>query len=120
MPRSALAYLADVVDACDAIARFLAGVDYAAYRETELTRSAVERQLIVIGEAVNALSRLDPSLAASISAARRIVDFRNQLAHDYAAVNHAVVWAIATREVPVLRGECETLLARRDAEGGAD
>jgi len=120
MPRSALAYLADVVDACDAIARFLIDVDYAAYRETELTRSAVERQLIVIGEAVNALSRLEPSLAARISHARRIVDFRNQLAHDYAAVNHAVVWAIATGEVQMLRAECDALLAERDAEGEAD
>ena len=120
MPRSALAYLADVAGACDAIARFLAGVDYDAYREAELTRSGVERQLILIGEAVNALLRLEPSLSARISHARRIVDFRNQLAHDYTAVNHAVVWSIATGEVPVLRAECETILAERDAEGDAD
>jgi uncharacterized protein with HEPN domain len=51
MPRSVLVYLADVTGACEAIARFLAGVDYAAYREAELTRSGVERQLILIGEA---------------------------------------------------------------------
>ena len=65
MPRSVLVYLADVTGACEAIARFLAGADYAAYRDAELTRSAVERQLIVIGEAVNALLRLEPSLADS-------------------------------------------------------
>ena len=87
MPRSTLAYLADIVGACEAIARFLDGVEYAAYRGAELTRSAVERQLILIGEAVHALLRLEPSLADRISHARRIVDFRNQLAHDYAAVN---------------------------------
>jgi uncharacterized protein with HEPN domain len=120
MPRSALVYLADVAGACAAIARFLAGADFAAYRESELTRSAVERQLIVIGEAVNALLRLEPSLADRISHARRIVDFRNQLAHDYAAVNHAVVWSIATSEVPVLGAECEAILAERDEEGGSD
>ena len=120
MPRSTLAYLADIVGACEAIARFLDGVEYAAYRGAELTRSAVERQLILIGEAVHALLRLEPSLADRISHARRIVDFRNQLAHDYAAVNHAVVWAIATREVPVLRQECEVLLAERDPGDEAD
>jgi uncharacterized protein with HEPN domain len=74
MPRSVLVYLADITGACEAIARFLADVDYAAYREAELTRSAVERQLIVIGEAVNALLRLEPSLSARISHARRIVE----------------------------------------------
>jgi uncharacterized protein with HEPN domain len=120
MPRSVLVCLADIVDACAAVARFLAGADYAAYREAEITRSAVERQLIVIGEAVNALLRIEPSLADRISHARRIVDLRNQLAHDYAAVNHAVVWSIATSEVRVLRAECEAILAERDVEGGAD
>ncbi len=52
MPRSVLAYLSDIIGACEAIGRFLAGVDYAAYRERELVRAGVERQLIVIGEAV--------------------------------------------------------------------
>ena len=118
MPRSVLAYLSDITGACEAIGRFLAGVDYPAYRGDELTRSGVERQLILIGEAVNALLRVEPSLAARISHARRIVDFRNQLAHDYAAVNDAVVWVIAVDEVPVLRAECQALLAER--VGGSD
>ena len=120
MPRNVLAYLSDIIGACEAIGRFLAGVEYAAYREAELTRSGVERQLILIGEAVNSLLRLEPAVADRISHARRIVDFRNQLAHDYAAVNHAVVWAIATDEVPVLRAECETLLAERASGSEAD
>jgi uncharacterized protein with HEPN domain len=119
MPRSVLAYLSDIIGACGAI-RFLDGVSYSSYREAELTRSGVERQLILIGEAVNSLPRAEPALAQRISHARRIVDFRNQLAHDYAAVNHAVVWSIATDEVPVLRGECQVLLCQRadDSEAG--
>ena len=39
MPRSVLVYLADITGACEAIARFLAGVDNTAYRETELLHS---------------------------------------------------------------------------------
>ena len=120
MPRNVLAYLSDISGACEAIGRFLAGVDYAAYRDAELTRSGVERQLILIGEAVNSLLRLEPALVGRISHARRIVDFRNQLAHDYAAVNHAVVWAIASDEVPVLGAECEALLAERGSGSEAD
>jgi uncharacterized protein with HEPN domain len=120
MPRSALSYLADISGACEAISRFLSDVDYAAYRETELVRSGVERQLITIGEAVNSLLRLEPELAIRISHARLIVDFRNQLAHDYASVTDAVVWVIATDEVPVLLDECETLLAERSGGSEAD
>ena len=62
----------------------------------------------------------EPDLAGQISHARRIVDFRNQLAHDYAAVNDAVVWAITADQVPALRQECERILAARVAGGEAD
>jgi uncharacterized protein with HEPN domain len=34
MPRSVAAYLADILDACDAIAAALEGIDLAAYRRT--------------------------------------------------------------------------------------
>jgi uncharacterized protein with HEPN domain len=118
MPRSVLAYLSDISLACEAIGRFLDGVDPVAYCETELIRSAVERQLITIGEAVNSLLRQECGLSGRISHARRIVDFRNQLAHDYAAVNDAVVWAIATGDVPVLLAQCRTLLIERS--GGTE
>jgi len=120
MPRSPLVYLLDVVEACAAIERFTAGVDLDAYEAAEMTRSAVERQLILIGEAVSALLRLEPDLAARISHARRIVDFRNQLAHDYAAVSDTVVWAIIVSEVGVLHEECRTLLAEIDTNRDAD
>ena len=120
MPRSSLAYMADVLDACDAIADFLRGVDLAAYRATPLARSAVERQLIIIGGAVGSLLRLDPALSDRVSHARRIVDFRNQLAHHYAAIDDAVVWDTATTEVPILRQECQAILAQSEAKGEAD
>lgn len=120
MPRSSLAYLADIVDACEAIESFLTGVDPDAYRAAQMIRSAVERQLILIGEAVESLLRLDPGLSESISHARRIVDFRNLLTHDYAVVNDTVVWAIATGEVPILRKECRAILAERDPERVVD
>ena len=118
MPRSPLAYLLDIVDACDAITDLLVGVDLDRYRATRPIRSAVEREFILIGEAVASLLRLDPDLSERISHARMIVNFRNQLAHEYAAVSDAVVWAIATNEVAVLRGECRIMLAELDA--GAD
>ena len=91
MPRSALAYLSDVVEACDAVAVALDGVDLAAYEVNRTLRSAVEREFTIIGEAVNSMSRLDPELAARISHARMIVGFRNQLVHDYAAIIDATV-----------------------------
>lgn len=110
MPRSPLAHLSDIIEACDAIEAALRGVDRARYESDRLIRSAVEREFIIIGEAVGSLERLDPTMAERISHARMIVGFRNLLTHDYAAIQDVTVWAIAGQDVPVLRRECEALM----------
>jgi uncharacterized protein with HEPN domain len=58
--------------------------------------------------------------STGVSRARRIVDFRNRLAHEYPSISDSVVWAIADDEVPVLREECRLILADRgdDVETG--
>jgi uncharacterized protein with HEPN domain len=117
MPHSTAAYLADVIDACDAIAEVLAGVDLATYSGRRPIRSAVEREFTVIGEAIGALGRRDPMLAGGISHARLIVGFRNRLVHEYPQIDDEAVYSIAQHDVPVLRAECEALLGQvRDAD----
>ena len=49
-----------------------------------------------------------------------IVDFRDQLALDCAAVSDAVVWALTADQVPVLRQECECIPAVRTDRREAD
>jgi len=104
------AYLADLIDSCRAIESALGGVDLAAYSASRLVRSSVEREFIIIGEAVAALSRVAPDIFDAITNARRIIDFRNQLTHAYATVDDAIVWAIAERDVPLLRSESTAFL----------
>jgi uncharacterized protein with HEPN domain len=67
----------------------------------------VEREFIIIGEAVAALSRTAQQTFNSISRGRRIVDFRNQLTHEYPSVDNALVWAIVEHDVPRLRKEAQ-------------
>lgn len=80
------------------------------YQENRLVRSSVEREFIIIGEAVAALARIAPEVFNAISRARRIVDFRNQLTHEYRTVDDALVWAIVETDVPILRRECADLM----------
>jgi uncharacterized protein with HEPN domain len=110
MQRDERAYLHDIIEACGAIESALSGMDIAAYRANRLVRSAVEREFLIVGEAVAALSRSFPHLFTQITHARRIVDFRNRLAHEYSDVDDNVVWLIAEHDVPVLRAECGMLL----------
>ena len=64
MPRSVAAYLSDIVDACAAVEAVLAGVDLVTYQETRAVRSSVEREFILVGEAVAAIHLAEMALAA--------------------------------------------------------
>ena len=82
------------------------------YENNRLVRSSVEREFIIIGEAMAALRRIAPHTFDSVTRARRIVDFRNQLTHEYPTVDNAVVWAIIEHDAPVLRKESTALMGR--------
>ena len=85
-------YLWDALEAGKRIARFTSGKSLEAYEADELLRSAVERQLEIIGEALNKLRTADPQLAATIPELPRIIAFRNILIHGYASVDNKLVW----------------------------
>lgn len=110
MPRSVLASLRDIVDACASVVVTLSGLDAASYLANCAIRSSVEREFTIIGEAVNTNPRQASELAERISHARKIVGFRNQLVHDDVAVKDEVVWAIVQHDAPVLREECLALI----------
>ena len=120
MRREARAYLADILESCDAIAAATAGMNLEQYEANRLVRSSVEREFTIIGEAIAALGHSSPEVFASITKARRIVDFRNQLTHEYSSISDALVWGIVERDVLVLRAECEALVAGLNSAGGAD
>ena len=69
-------YLTDIVEAADAIAEFVAGLDEAAFHQDAKTQSAVLQDLIVIGEAATRLSQEFRNQHPHIEW-RDIVAFRN-------------------------------------------
>ena len=52
MQRDARAYLADILESCDAIDSAIAGMGLSDYLGYRLVRSSVEREFTIIGEAV--------------------------------------------------------------------
>ena len=109
-PESA-ALLWDAHSAASKIVEFIDGLDSTAYASDELRRSAVERQLEIIGEALKNLRSADPDTAAHIPDLSRIIGLRNILAHGYAVVDDAVVWSAASQRVPELIRVIDVLLA---------
>ena len=67
MPRDVRAYLSEVIDACEAITTAIKGLDLDTYESSRLVRSSVEREFIIIGEALMTLSRVSEELFDNIS-----------------------------------------------------
>jgi uncharacterized protein with HEPN domain len=106
----AAAFLWDAQRAAERMIRFTAGRSYDDYLEDDMLRSAVERQFEIIGEAFTGLRRLDPALAAQLADLPKAIAFRNVLIHDYAAINHQIVWDAIRDDLPRLRASLTQLL----------
>jgi uncharacterized protein with HEPN domain len=108
--------LADVLDACKLLSEFTNGKTFPDYAADALLRSAVERQLEIVGEALRVAVQHRPDLAKQISDVPAIVAFRNQLTHAYSGIDHRTVWGILERRVPQLRAQVERAMAALQAE----
>lgn len=103
-------HLWDARRAGDAVLRYVRGRTLADYRADDYFRSAVERQLQNVGEAIAQLARLDAEITGRIPDARRIIAFRNILVHGYAALDHDVVWNVIHEHLPGLVRVLDELL----------
>jgi uncharacterized protein with HEPN domain len=115
-PRDLRAYLFDIAEACRLVMQFTKGQSAERFATDPMVRSAVERQLEIVGEALSqALRHHSALLADRVPEAPRIIAFRNQLAHGYASVAEDIVWAIVQRDVPALRRKVNSLLGELDS-----
>ena len=63
----------------------------------------IERDLEIIGEAVNKMLKIDPSL--KLTGAAHVVGLRNLIIHSYATVDPAILWGIINKDIPILKEE---------------
>ena len=99
-----------IAAACEKVIRITAGKTIEEYASDDLLPDAVERQLTIVGEAVARIAEVDRPTAQKLGEYPRIVAFRNQLVHNYPHIDHAAVWSIIQREVPVLLERVRDLL----------
>jgi len=82
--------------------------EFEIYKSNKTKRRAVERELEIIGEAINKLLRINPEIIISYS--RQIVDLRNKIIHSYDNVNDIVIWKIIIKDIPILEKEVNKYL----------
>ena len=107
-------WLRDITDSIDSLEKYLGSRrDFQDYKENKMLRRAVERELEIIGEAVNRILKADSDFP--LVNGRRIVDLRNLVIHGYDKVDDVIVWGIISKDIPRLAEEIE-LIVQRDNE----
>ncbi|MBK7015653.1 MAG: DUF86 domain-containing protein [Sulfuritalea sp.] len=100
--RSDALYLADILDAIEAIERFVTGFDEARFLADELVQSAVLQKLSIIGEAAAKLSDATRDRLPEIPW-KEIIGFRNIAVHAYFSVDWRIVLVTVADDLPMLK-----------------
>ena len=103
-------WLYDILNAIMEIESFFTDrtKEFANYQVDLRTKRAVERNIEIIGEAMNRILKEDETI--TISNSRKLVDVRNRIIHGYDSVSDDVIWGIVIKHLPTLQTEIEKLL----------
>jgi uncharacterized protein with HEPN domain len=102
-------YLADIVEAADAITQYLAGLTKEKFLSDEIIRSAIVFKLIIIGEAAGQLSEALRQRYRYIPWSD-VIGLRHIAVHAYHKLDWDILWDAATREAPALRAKIAAIL----------
>ena len=102
-------YLSDILIAIELIESFLKDIDsFDNYASDQKTQSAVERQLGIVGEAVNKFKQECPE--EKFEHTEQIVGFRNRIIHAYDSIDNSIVWVILKRYLGPLKEEVKKMI----------
>jgi uncharacterized protein with HEPN domain len=105
-------WLYDIVRCIDSIEEYIGKRRiFEEYEKNKMLRRAVEREIQIIGEAVNKFLKQNPEIA--IRNSHQILATRNRITHAYDAVNNSIIWGIVINHLPGLRAEIEELLKEK-------
>lgn len=98
-------WLFDILQSIDEIDSYFAENErlFEVFRNDIKTKRAVERDLEIIGEAVNRILKKAPDF--QIENASKIIGTRNRIIHGYDNVSDDLVWSIIINHLPKLKNE---------------
>jgi len=103
-------WLYDILNAIMEIESFFQDIpkEFSVYQADIRTKRAVERNIEIVGEAMNRILKVNDTIA--ISNSRLIVDLRNRIIHGYDSVSDEIIWSVVIKYLPILQIEIDSLL----------
>lgn len=109
-------YLEHMIQACDKILSYTAGMNHDAFVQNGMAQDAVLRNIEILGEAANNLLECWPDVLTLYPAISwlDIYGMRNRITHGYFLTNLDVVWNVVEVDIPRLRMQIEQVLDSPD------
>jgi uncharacterized protein with HEPN domain len=85
--------------------------DFFEYKNNIVLKRATERELEIIGEAVNRIIKQDSSFENQITNAKSIIGLRNQVIHAYDSISDENIWSILINHLPKLKSDIDKLIS---------
>lgn len=103
-------YLHDILNSINEIESYFEGKPriFSDFCKDIKTKRAVQRNLEIIGEAINRIIKFSPEF--SIHNSRQIIDLRNRIIHSYDNISDEIIYGIMINQIPELKKEIDSYL----------
>ncbi len=112
--RSVTDFTEDAISAIDWATSWTADVSLEAWSDDDIRRSAVERQVFIVSQALIYANDLDPTLANQVTDLRKLINLRDIVPPEPDNVNDALVWSKVTTFLPTARTALQRVLNGRN------
>lgn len=116
MPTRLPKHLHDGLTAALLAVEFCSGMDSASFASNVLVRSAVERQLEILGEACRRALDVSPDLRERLPDMALAIGLRNRIIHGYDKLDHGLILETVQRDLPGLAAQLRLSLAQYPAD----
>ena len=98
-----------ILEAINYIEEFSKDIDFEEFKENVLIRSAIERQLMIVGEAS---VHIDDTIKKEYSHVpwHQVKGFRNFIVHEYFGVSYQMEWSVVIAQLPILKTVAQQII----------
>jgi len=101
-----------MLEAAQALCKHMSQKSLSDLEKDRLLLGGVIRELLLIGEAANAVSAQSKAKMTGIPW-REVIGMRNQLIHSYFEISYRIIWTTVTEDIPKLISELEKTLTQK-------
>lgn len=104
-------FLADIIECCEKIERYISGVDEKDFQVNEILQDALVRNIEIIGEAAKNLSAATRDANVAVPW-RDVMRMRDKIVHHYFRLKLEIIWQTVTENIPVLKTQIEEIIEK--------